>query len=158
MKNVLHLLFALCVLVFAGCDRGDNGAKPKKIVKIGVIAPLSGPQEQWGKNGLLGVKTAIAAQPVLDSGTKPELILEDDRNEPELTRSAFKKLVEEDQVSVVLMFSDSRAVLQALKDVENYQTPVLVFFSTHPGVTENSLGYPGPHSMISPRERWPLFM
>ena len=139
MKTIVHVLFVLFLLSLnAGCDRGEKTDKPAGTVKIGVVAPLTGPYEQWGKSGLLGAETALAAQPVLHNGQKPELIIEDDRNEPEVTRQKLRKLVEEDQVSAVLMFSDSRAVLNAIQDVEKYRTPVLVILSTHPGVTDNN--------------------
>lgn len=138
MKTILHLLLIMFVLfIAAGCDRGEDPEKTPETVKIGVIAPLTGPQEQWGKNGLLGVKTAIAAHPVLRSGYIPEIILEDDSNEPAVTRQKLKKLVEKDKVSAVLMFSESQAVLNAIQDIDEYRTPVLVFLSTHPDVTKN---------------------
>jgi branched-chain amino acid transport system substrate-binding protein len=130
----LLIVFAVSLLLI-GCEPEKAPLKSGKVVKIGVIAPLSGPEEEWGENGLLGVKTALELKPYLLNGDKPELILEDDKNNPELTVKALHKLATQDQVSAILIFSDSAAVLAVVEEAEEYKIPILALIATHPEIS-----------------------
>ncbi len=130
----LLIVFVLSLLLI-GCEPEVVHLKSGKVVKIGVIAPFSGPEKAWGKNGILGVKTALELKPYLLNGDKPELILEDDKNDPELTLKALHKLATEDQVSALLVFSDSAAVLAVVKEAEEYKIPILAVIATHPKIS-----------------------
>ena len=130
----LLAVFAVSVLLI-GCEPEEVHLKSGKVVKIGVIAPFSGPEKAWGENGLLGIKTALELKPYLLNGDKPELILEDDKNDPELTVKALHKLATEDQVSAILIFSDSEAVLAVVEEAEEYKIPILALIATHPEIS-----------------------
>ena len=130
----LLIVFAVSLLLI-GCEPEVVHLKSGKVVKIGVIAPFSGPEKAWGENGILGIKTALELKPYLLNGDKPELILEDDKNDPELTLKALHKLATGDQVSAILIFSDSTAVLAVVKEAEEYKIPILALIATHPEIT-----------------------
>lgn len=130
----LFIVFAVSLLLI-GCEPEEVHLKSGKVVKIGVIAPFSGPEKEWGENGILGVKTALELKPYLLNGDKPELILEDDKNDPELTLKALHKLATEDQVSALLIFSDSAAVLAVVELAEEYKIPILALIATHPEIS-----------------------
>lgn len=130
----LFIVFAVSLLLI-GCEPEEVHLKSGKVVKIGVIAPFSGPEKEWGENGILGVKTALELKPYLLNGDKPELILEDDKNDPELTLKALHKLATEDQVSALLIFSDSAAVLAVVELAEEYKIPILALIATHPVIS-----------------------
>lgn len=136
MKKNNVLLYILIAFVVAGCDPGNQAGHDLETVKIGVIAPFSGPGKVWGENALMGVETALAAEGIISKGIKPVLVLEDDKNQPELTRQKLQKLVEVDNVSAVLLFSDSNAVLAAIELIEHCQTPILIFYPAHPDVAK----------------------
>lgn len=130
----LLIVFAVSLLLI-GCEPEKAPLKSGKVVKIGVIAPFSGPEKEWGENGVLGIKTALELKPYLLNGDKPELILEDDKNDPDLTVKALHKLATEDQVSAILIFSDSAAVLAVVKQAEEYKIPILALIATHPKIS-----------------------
>lgn len=132
--RLLTVLLTVCLLL-TGCEQETVHRQSGKIVKIGVIAPFSGPEQSWGDNGILGIKTALELKPYLLNGDQPKLILEDDKNDPELTAKALRKLVIEDQVSAVLIFSDSAAVLSIVEKAEEYKVPIIALIATHPEVT-----------------------
>lgn len=139
IKQILFSIIALvaCIGSLTGCDSKPEVKVSGKTVKIGFIAPFSGEDEEWGHNGLLGNKTALEMQPYLLQGDKPEMIIADDQNKPELTRKVLKKLVEVDQVSAILILSGSEAVLAAAELADYYKTPILALLATHPDVTNN---------------------
>ena len=132
--RLAFVLLGVC-LSLPGCERETVHRQSGKIVKIGVIAPFSGPEKEWGENGILGVKTALEIKPYLLNGDKPELILEDDKNNPELTVKALHKLATQDQVSAILIFSDSEAVLAVVEEAEEYKIPILALIATHPEIS-----------------------
>lgn len=134
----LIIVFIAACLSLSGCEQETVPRKSGKIVKIGIIAPFSGPMQSWGDNGILGVKTALEMKPYLLNGDRPELILEDDKNDPELTARALSKLVTEDQVSAVLIFSDSAAVLSIADKAEEYKVPIIAMIATHPEVSSGN--------------------
>lgn len=138
----LGLFFSLivCISGLTGCDTitAVQPVPSGKTVKVGVIGPLSGPDKAWGKNGLAGIRTALALQPLLDNGDRIELVLEDDRNGPLLAQKALTKLVEEDKVSAILTMSVSSSVLGLVDLADSHKTPIFALTSTHPGVTEGN--------------------
>lgn len=143
MKKIILLICSITVYCFlAGCDgevqkNHTTGSLEKdSTIKIGLIAPLSGPDKTWGEKGLAGIKTANKLDPVLRNGGAIELIIEDDQNLPQLTHKAFIKLVTEDNVAAILVMSNSECVLNLVEIADEYATPVLAVISTHPGVTE----------------------
>lgn len=141
MTNYLWylIIFTLCFFT-AGCkeERYTTPERSGKIVKIGVIASTSGDDKRWAENGILGIKTALQLKPLLNNGDKPELIIEDDKNDPAQGILALKKLIEVDNVAAVLCFSDSTSALAIAKAADEYKTPVLALTATHPAITRNN--------------------
>lgn len=139
MTNFLwyFLIVFLCFFT-TGCKEERSTPKSGKIVKIGVIASISGDNKRWGENGILAIKTALILEPLLQNGDKPELIIEDDKNDPAQSVLALKKLVEIDNVAAVLCFSNSKSALAIAKVADEYKTPILALTATHPGVTRNN--------------------
>ena len=137
--NLAMMITVLAVFLTAGCsEREEMQHEPSgKTVKVGVIAPLSGDDKAWGENGLLGAKTALQLDPYLVNGDKVEFVLEDDRNSPEFTVEAARKLAADTEVAALLVFSGSAAVLELAEITDTLSVPILAVTSTHPGVTEN---------------------
>ena len=132
----------LSVTLLAAC--GEKPVAPRKPnpnakkVKIGVIAPMTGSSATQGKHGLKGIKSAMHFQPALFNGDIIELVVEDDKNNPELTVKALKKLVEEDKVSGILILSSSQAVLEVNKVADSHATPLLALIASHPDIATKS--------------------
>lgn len=139
MKNFFHflilILFVFCVV---GCDP-EPAVKPSgKTIKVGILAPFSGPVFSYGEEGLKGIRIAMQLQPYLQNGSRIELVAADDQNNPDMTAKLLKKLVEKDNVAAVMTFSSSKPVLAMAKVADEYQTPILVALATHPDITKHN--------------------
>jgi len=138
MKYIrLVILSSILAALFVSCENQQLDKGSGKTIKIGFIGPMSGSDETWGKKGLLGSKIALQIQPFLMNGDKVELVIEDDQNTPERAEEALRKLVKVDQVSAVLIMSDSQTVLGIAQNADAYKTPILALNATHPDVTDN---------------------
>ena len=139
MKNLVYLsiLFSL-VFWLDGCDQKPAIEASGKSIKVGIIAPLSGPVHAYGKEGLKGIETFRQLQPYLQNGDRIELVVEDDKNDPSLTVELLKKLVEKDSVSAIMTFSSSKPVLAMVKVADDHKTPILSALATHPDITKNN--------------------
>jgi branched-chain amino acid transport system substrate-binding protein len=140
--NTITKLFL--VLLFVGLLVSCSEEQEEKIlpsgnsVKIGFIGPMSGPDKVLGKDTLKGIKTALHMHPYLNNGDTINLLVEDDKNEPELTVKALKKLVETDKVAAVIIASSSASGLAVNDIADQYQTPVVILLATHPDISKET--------------------
>jgi branched-chain amino acid transport system substrate-binding protein len=135
--NTLFLFILLLVFLF-GCSEEQKAITPSgNTLKIGIIGPMSGPKQALGEDSLEGIRTALHMQPYLNNGDNIQLIIEDDRNEPELAVKAFKKLAAVDKVKAVIVLSTSGSALAVTNLADSYQVPLLVPLATHPEITED---------------------
>ena len=139
MKNLIHASILICIVFWlGGCDQKPAITPSGKTIKVGIIAPTSGPDHTYGEEGIRGMETAMRLQPYLQSGDRIALVVEDDKNETALTVKLLEKLVEEDKVSAIITFSSSSPVLAMAKVADEYKTPILACFATHPDITEHN--------------------
>jgi branched-chain amino acid transport system substrate-binding protein len=133
----LSILFSL-VFWLVGCDQKPAVKPSGKAIKVGIIAPLSGPVLAYGKEGLKGMQIAMQLQPYLQNGDRIELVVEDDKNDHALSVQLLKKLVEKDRVSAIMAFSSSKPVLAMAKVADKRKTPILAALATHPDITKHN--------------------
>jgi branched-chain amino acid transport system substrate-binding protein len=139
MKNFVYFSILLSLVFWLdGCDQKPAIQPSGKTVKIGIIGPFSGPVLAYGTEGLRGMETAAQLQPYLQNGDRIEMVVEDDKNDPELTVELLRKMVEENRVSAIMAFSSSKPVLAMAKVADKYKTPILAALATHPDVTRNN--------------------
>jgi branched-chain amino acid transport system substrate-binding protein len=86
-----------------------------KPLKIGVLEPLSGPYTSLGQHALSGMKVCFEQRGWTVAGRKIELIVEDTELNPQVAMRKARKLVEKDEVDI-LMGVVSSAIGYALKD------------------------------------------
>ncbi len=97
----------LAVFVLSGCSRGKNDPQADHwVVKIGSVAPLSGPQSHLGADNENGARLAIDDANTQDIrlGGKPvrfELLSEDDAADPRTATIVAQKLVDDGVNGVV---------------------------------------------------------
>ena len=144
------------LLVVAGCSRdsgGDDAAEEKKTVKLGVIAPLTGPLSELG----LGIKNSVdlAIRQANEKGTVPgyEIVLaaEDDTADPATGANAANKLASDPQVGGVvgtLNSSVSQSVAPVLAKANIVQVSPA---NTNPTLTR------GPKPDDAPQRVWPTY-
>lgn len=139
MKNFFYLLILIFfVFCLDGCDQKPAVKPSGKAIKVGIIAPFSGPVFTYGEESLKGIRVAMQLQPYLQNGSRIELVVADDQNDPALTVSWLKKLVEKENVSAIITFSSSKPVLAIAKVADKYQTPILAGLATHPDITKHN--------------------
>jgi branched-chain amino acid transport system substrate-binding protein len=140
MNNLLHILIFVSLIFFSSCKQQEEAVVPVSgnTVKIGVIAPLSGPLAKLGENTILGINTALKLQPFLQNGDAIELVSEDSQGTTEQTITALIKLSQKDNVSGILLMADSNIVLEVAKIADKYKTPIIALNASHPDVTKNN--------------------
>ena len=139
MKNSVHSIILICIVLWlGGCDQKPAITPSGKTIKIGIIAPFSGPVHSYGKQGLRGMEVAMQMQPYLQNGDRIELVVADDTNEEARTVKLLEKLVVKDKVSAVITFSSSKPALAMAKVANKFKTPVLAAIATHPDITKDS--------------------
>lgn len=97
------------VTVLAGATWPAAGLAAEKTVKIGFLAPLTGPVAAWGKPGLDGCR--IWADRVNEAGGitvgedsyKVEFVAYDEEYDPSKARTGAAKLIKEDGVQFIMM-------------------------------------------------------
>lgn len=92
-------------------NEGNTGAVP---LKIGVLAPLTGPQTALGEDIAAGLKYFVHETPKI-AGRPIELIIEDSASQPQQGLTKARKLVNNDHVALVMGIVNS-AVLQSVGD------------------------------------------
>jgi branched-chain amino acid transport system substrate-binding protein len=139
MRRLFHLSILICLVFWlGGCDQKPVITPSGKTIKIGVIAPFSGPELSYGQEGLKGMEIAMQLQPYLQNGDRTELVVVDDKNEQDLTVKLLEQLAVEDKVSAIITFSSSSQVLAMAKVADKYNTPILAALATHPDITKHN--------------------
>lgn len=100
------LAATLAALLLGGCGKNDGAASDDNIVKIGSVAPLTGPQAHLGKDNENGARLAvdeINAAGLTLGGKKMriDLLAEDDQADPKTATTVAQKLVDSDIAGVV---------------------------------------------------------
>lgn len=137
-KQFLPLLGLLCLFLAGGCDRAVEIQPSGNVIKLGVVGPFTGESKGKGEGAIEGINAAMQVVPLLNNGDKLELVIEDDQNKPELTVAAVDRLVNEKQVSAIILMSTSASALEIRSQVNKLEIPVLALLATHPDVTRDN--------------------
>jgi branched-chain amino acid transport system substrate-binding protein len=108
------------------------------VVKLGIIAPLSGEDQRSGENALTGVQTILNMNPYLSDGTKVELFIEDNKGTTEQTLSALNRIHNQEDVAGILLMAKSDIVMSILPLADYYKIPMLALIATHPDITKGN--------------------
>ncbi len=133
-----YLIILVSVVLFGGCEQQPSIQPSGKTIKIGFVGPFTGPDDAKGRESIKGVRTVMHMQPLLHNGDTVEVLVENDNNDPKLTRRVLRKLMEKDKVSAILLASSSKAALKVASVADTGKTPVIALLATHPGVVESS--------------------
>ncbi len=94
-------------------------------IKIGVLEPLSGVYQNLGQHALKGMQTCFEQRGWTVAGRKIELIAEDDELNPQVTMRKARKLVEKDEVDILLGLMNS-AMGVPVKDYATKEKKIFV--------------------------------
>ena len=109
-KKWLWGIVIIVAILILGLGYWSQNSTPTEVVKVGVIAPLSGPQAEVGtyiKNGLQLAEEEINNK----SQLKVSLIFEDSQYKPDLAVAAAKKLIDIDKVKYIIIGDGSSQAL-----------------------------------------------
>jgi branched-chain amino acid transport system substrate-binding protein len=132
MKKVLAWVFILAL-----CLCGTAFAADAPVIKIGVIAPLTGNVAVYGiaaKNGSeLFARLANEAGGI--DGHKVELVIYDDKGDPTESLNAYNKLVTADEVAAIIGPVTSSPTFGVAEASAADNVPCITGTATHPDVT-----------------------
>ena len=132
-------LVALCVIVSGCSDSEETGGNEAELIKVGVLASLTGPLEAYGKQTVqgfeLGVDYATDGRGEI-AGKKIEFIVEDTETKADVAVKKATKLLEEDEVDFLVGSSSSSDTLAVLPLVEEYEKVMVV----EPAVADSITG------------------
>lgn len=112
MNNWIRIAYAITALLLLGaCSR-------QVTVKIGVVAPMSGPLAQYGKDIANGAQVAVDELNSDHFGidrkrARFELVIEDDRASPEEGKAAAKRLIDAGVAAVFGHFNSGVSIAAA---------------------------------------------
>lgn len=108
-RSAFFLSLAVLVLALSACGKSSSDeadASGDRVVRIGAVAPLTGPQAHLGKDNENGTRMAIDdanARDIVIGGRKIrfELISEDDQADPKTATIVAQKLVDNEVAGVI---------------------------------------------------------
>jgi urea transport system substrate-binding protein len=108
-----------------GGSAGDSGNASSKTVKIGLLAPITGPLAPYGealKNGMeVGVDLINADGGF--GGRHVEFVLADDQTDPKAAATQSRKLLTQDHVDFLMGTTSSATTLAVIPQTEAAKTP-----------------------------------
>lgn len=126
------LIVVLVVLSF-GCTKNED-----KVIKIGVVLPLTGSAAVWGENSKMGLDIALeevnAAGGV--KGKKIKLLIEDSQSDSAKAVSSLQKLISTDKISVVIGDIASSSVLAMAPIAEKAKVVLLSPGASNPDISK----------------------
>ena len=136
MKKIFSLvviLLIICGLIWVSCQKKVE----EKVVKIGAVLVLTGPDAKAGQSAKQGIEMAV--EEINASGgvksRKIKVIYEDDGGEPQKSVSAVQKLINVDKVLAILGPMWSSCVLAVAPIVESKGVVILSPTASSPKIT-----------------------
>ncbi len=131
MKKALYVL--TIVLLAISCGPGE------KVIKIGLVAPLTGDVKTFGestRNGFtIAVEEANAKGGI--NGDSIKMYIADDRNDPTEARNAGSKLINQDGVKLIIGSVSSKCSIPLSEVCQSASAVMISPTSTNPKVTVN---------------------
>jgi branched-chain amino acid transport system substrate-binding protein len=138
--SFMQMKFKLTAAAAIAAAAGMVSAQDVQVVKIGHVAPISGPQAAYGKDNENGARMAIEdlnAQGVVIGGKKVkfELLAEDDAADPKQGAAAAQKLCDA-KVAGVAGHLNSGTTIPASKIYNDCGIPHITPSATNPNLTK----------------------
>jgi len=99
--TLLMAALLLAVVLLCSCARQGSEVRGTLAVRVGVVAPLTGPAAVWGQWLKQGVSIALREYKAGQSKFDVRVIYEDSQGDPAKAVSAVQKLISVDKVQVV---------------------------------------------------------
>lgn len=147
---IRNLLLSLCTLALT-LAVGAHAVEP---IRIGTTQSLSGPLEEFGTNQLRGLQMWVGDVNARGEllGRKVELVHYDDGSDPARSAQLYKKLIQEDQVDLLVGPYSSNITLAASQVAEQFDMPMLTLGASADGIW--SRGYENIVGLDTPSTRY----
>ncbi len=137
MKKVLIGIIVVIIIAIAVVVSGNKQETPESL-KLGLMLPLSGDYAVAGQNMQKGMLLALDAYKAEHPGVQIDVVIEDDAYDATKGVSAYNKLVNLDQVDMILMLSTP--VIDAIhEDVVARGIPVIQLGVQTVGVADDNI-------------------
>jgi branched-chain amino acid transport system substrate-binding protein len=136
MKKRTIFISLLAATFFLGVELSPIGAQ--ETLRIGYIAPLTGPGSLFGltaKEGFTLALEDINAKGGIH-GKKLDIIIYDDQSKPTAAATLAQRLMLQDKVPLIVMATGSVDVLAAMEVTERSKMPFFICASASPVITE----------------------
>ena len=120
-RTLTVIILVVLVVIAAGLPAGAQ----KGPIKIGVISPMSGGAAQAGKDMTNGMQMWLDENGDQMAGRKVEVIIEDSQGQPNIALTKLQKLVERDQVHVLVGELFAHIGYAMAPKVDEYRIPML---------------------------------
>ena len=120
-RKMTVIILAALVVIAAGLPASAQ----KGPIKIGVISPMTGGAAQAGKDMTNGMQMWLDENGGQMAGRKVELIIEDSQGQPNIALTKLQKLVERDQVQVLVGELFAHIGYAMAPKVDEYRIPML---------------------------------
>jgi branched-chain amino acid transport system substrate-binding protein len=128
---ILAALFAALLAAAAPCVAQD-------VVKIGMLAPMTGPFTSTGKQLVAGARLYMELHGDKVAGKKIELVVKDDTGNPDVTKRLAQELVVNDKVAVLAGFGLTPGALAVAPIATEAKVPEIVMMAATSVITERS--------------------
>ncbi len=127
MKNIISII--LVALFFNACEYDKKIIPSGKIVKIGILAPLSGKAKKLGQQSLLGLQAANEMKKYLENGDEIIFEIFDTKSDIKSTKIAFDNLIKSD-VKLIISFMGSSGMLEMKNIFNKHKLPIITTLAT----------------------------
>lgn len=147
MKITRRTMLLAAPIIAIGSAGRPARAQQAKVLRLGSIGTLSGPNASMGKEGLAGLQygvkqiNAAGGAKIGDDTYTLELINIDDQSKPELAVAAAEKLINENHVPVIFGPPASTTTLAILPTAEKAKTLVMTFIAAAQSIISPEYSY-----------------
>lgn len=122
-----HALPACVLSIAAVLSFGAHAQSPTPL-KVGVVGPMSGGSADFGQAMLNGINIAVSEINAVGGylGRPLELVVKDDKGDPELAAKLSEELIKTDKVISTLGFCNTGVALKAIPVFQANQSPLIV--------------------------------
>lgn len=139
----MAMITILAMGALVSCGEAKKTSSDNDEVKVGTIVPLTGKVASFGQSAKEGV--LLAEKQINDAGgvkgKKVKFLVEDDQGDQNVALNVFNKLVDQENVDVILGPLTSAPTLAISPKTGSSKVPMLTPAATEPTVTKIGNGY-----------------
>jgi len=129
MRRAFILLLFVSIF-FLGCQEEKPISPSGNEIKVGILAPLKGPDQRYGKQSLKGIEAVNELKSYLNNGDKIRFVVANTYSNAEGLKKALQKLQNE-KVAVIVSFVGSNQMLHVKDQFKKIDIPIITTLATN---------------------------